>query len=141
MHLDYWMTGLSGQLEGLRKVSFGYQFRCPYCGDSRRKLAKARGYLLDKWGKCFFKCHNCGLTKSLGDFLEDLNPELHHEYVMKMCSQGCPEGAPELMEHKAEVKPSASQHLPRGGVEEHQAWRRAAKWTPAHLYRGEKKRF
>lgn len=140
MELDYWVSVLAGRLDGLKKVASGYQFRCPYCGDSQKKASKARGYLLDKWGKCFFKCHNCGLTKPLEKFLMDQHPELHQKYVKQMRSQGCPEGAPAPLQSQGGVNPSPTQHLPRGGAAEYQSWRRGMHWSPAHLYRGRKKR-
>lgn len=140
MELNYWITSLCGRLEGLKRVSSGYQFRCPYCGDSQKKMSKARGYLLGKWGKCFFKCHNCGLAKSLEDFLKDQHAELYHEYLKQECSQGCPEGAPGPLQSQGGVNPSPIQHLPRGGAAEYQSWRRGMHWSPAHLYRGRKKR-
>lgn len=68
--------------------------RCPYCGDSKKKKTKRRGYFFigqDKNGKqngYAYKCWNCGITVSLYDFLEFKNPSLHREmkfeYIKKM---------------------------------------------------------
>jgi len=140
MELSYWISALAGRLDGLKKIASGYQFRCLYCGDSQKKVSKTRGYLLEKWGKCFLKCHNCGLSKPLEKFLMDQHPELHQEYVKQMCSPGRPEGAPAHLQCQEGANPSAIHHLPRGGAAEYQSWQRGMHWSPAHLYRGRKKR-
>jgi len=59
----------------------GFNFRCPYCGDSQKSQSKARGHVVEKWGKRFFKCHNCGLSKPFDQFLKELDAELYAEYV------------------------------------------------------------
>ena len=43
-----------------------WNFRCPYCGDSRKSRTKARGFVFRKKNDLFFKCHNCGIGASLG---------------------------------------------------------------------------
>jgi len=59
--------------------------RCPYCGDSKKKKNKKRGYFyvsVPKAGSTpgyMYKCHNCGISVSLYDFLEYKNPRLHNE--------------------------------------------------------------
>lgn len=48
----------------MKKVSEGvYNLRCPYCGDSRKSLKKARGYIYFKKGNWHYYCHNCGIYK------------------------------------------------------------------------------
>lgn len=55
--------------------------RCPYCGDSKKKKYKTRGYffLNNKTNSYSFKCHNCGVAVSLYQFLEDHFPEIHKQ--------------------------------------------------------------
>ena len=141
MQLNYWMNRLCGRLGKIQEVSSGYRFRCPYCGDSQKSQPKARGHVVEKWGKRFFKCHNCGLSKSFDQFLKDMDAELYAEYV----NQGCPErhleGAATPTNEKESVKSLGMQYLPRGGCSDHQYWRRLRRSMPAHLHRGEKKRF
>ena len=60
-----------------------YQLRCPYCGDSQKHRNKARGYFFRKQGNMIFKCHNCGVGRSLANFLKDHASDLHKEYLMK----------------------------------------------------------
>jgi len=57
--------------------------RCPYCGDSDYNKNKARGYLLEKAGKMFFYCHNCGASHIFAKFLKDLDTRLHDEYRLE----------------------------------------------------------
>ena len=75
------------RLGKIQEVPSGYRFRCPYCGDSQKSQSKARGHVVEKWRKRFFKCHNCRLSKSFGQFLKDMDADLYAEYV----NQECPE--------------------------------------------------
>lgn len=60
-----------------------YNFRCPYCGDSSRNQTKTRGYFYRVRNDYFFKCHNCGVGRTLGNFLKDHDVGLYDEYVME----------------------------------------------------------
>ena len=76
MELSYWMNRLCGRLGKIPELPSGYRFRCPYCGDSQKSQSKARGHVVEKWGKQFFKYHNCGLSKPFDQFLKDMDAEL-----------------------------------------------------------------
>lgn len=143
MDISECMNCLSGRLDGMKETSAGYQFRCPYCGDSRKKTAKARGYVYQYGLDWFFKCHNCGISKSFCGFLQDMDAEAHKKYLRDSCqySQGSVEGALEPLKSVDGITPSSVTQLPRGSVDAHEMWKRARKWTPAHLHRGERKRF
>ena len=65
-----------------------YNFRCPYCGDSQRHKNKARGYIYKYKNDHNFKCHNCGVSKSLSHFLKDFDNTLHDQYVMERYKNG-----------------------------------------------------
>ena len=65
-----------------------YNFRCPYCGDSRKHRNKARGYLIKKKGNYLYKCHNCGIGRSLPNFLKENVPHLYDEYIMEHYKEG-----------------------------------------------------
>ena len=43
---------------------------------------------MEKWGKRFFKCHNCGLSKPFDQFLKDMDAELYVEYVIRNTLKG-----------------------------------------------------
>mgnify|MGYP003337808618 FL=1 len=65
------------------KKSDLYNFRCPYCGDSQKQKSKARGYLFSMKNDLIFKCHNCGVGRTLSNFLKDNARNLHDQYVME----------------------------------------------------------
>lgn len=51
------------------KFSNRLTFSCPYCGDTHQKRFKYRGNIFfDNWK---YKCFNCGILKTVGNFLQD----------------------------------------------------------------------
>ena len=79
-----YMGLLSFRLERFaRKDKNLYNFRCPICGDSHKNKFKARGYAMAKQDKIFFYCHNCGANRSMYDFVKEIDPELHKQYVLE----------------------------------------------------------
>jgi predicted RNA-binding Zn-ribbon protein involved in translation (DUF1610 family) len=58
-------------------------FRCPYCGDSKKNPYKTRGNLFKFKDGFVYKCHNCGVSKSLGTFIKDHFPYLTQEYRLE----------------------------------------------------------
>lgn len=65
-----------------------YTFRCPYCGDSQKNRNKTRGYFYQVKNKFFFKCHNCGQGRTLGNFIKDNDPSLYSEYLLEQYREG-----------------------------------------------------
>lgn len=66
-----------------------FNFRCPYCGDSKKSQYRARGYLFLRKNTYFFKCHNCQTGRAFFNFLKDLDPTLYQQYnVEKFKEQG-----------------------------------------------------
>ena len=53
-----------------KKRDYLFNFRCPVCGDSKKNKTKARAYLYRVKTDMFFKCHNCGMGQSLGNFIK-----------------------------------------------------------------------
>ncbi len=79
---DHFIQMLSSQLNGFKQTGKNvYNFRCPYCGDSKRKKGKKRGYLYEKEERIVFYCHNCHVSKQFKWFLKDQNPTLYQEYL------------------------------------------------------------
>ena len=72
----------------VRKNDRTYNFRCPYCGDSKKYRNKARGYFFKIKNDFVFKCHNCGVGRTLTNFLKDQSPLLHDQYVMERYKEG-----------------------------------------------------
>ena len=65
-----------------------FNFRCPYCGDSQKRKNKARGYLFKVKNDFMYKCHNCGVGRTLSNFLKDQDSFLHDQYVMEKFKDG-----------------------------------------------------
>ena len=65
-----------------------YNFRCPYCGDSQKRKNKARGYLFKIKNNFTYKCHNCGVGRSLANFLKDQDIHLYEQYIMEKFKEG-----------------------------------------------------
>ena len=65
-----------------------YNFRCPYCGDSQKHKSKARGYFFVKGSDFIFKCHNCGVGRTLGNFLKDNARDLYDQFVLERYKMG-----------------------------------------------------
>ena len=66
-----------------RKKADLFNFRCPYCGDSKKRRNKARGYLFKIKADFVYKCHNCGVGRTLSNFIKDQDTFLHDQYVME----------------------------------------------------------
>ena len=89
-HIDSKFIGLlSSRLEKFKRVKSNlYNFRCPICGDSKKNKSKTRGYLYAVKANTNFKCHNCGASMSLNNFLKDIDPTLHKQYAMEKFKSG-----------------------------------------------------
>lgn len=64
-----------------RKNDNLWNFRCPFCGDSKKNQNKARGYFYLKGNAAFFKCHNCNRGNSLVNFIKEIDPVMAQEYL------------------------------------------------------------
>ena len=80
---------LSSRLDRFKRVRDNlWNFRCPLCGDSSRNKRKARGYVYQKQTDLFYKCHNCGSGLSIGNLINEIDPNLHKQYVMERYKAG-----------------------------------------------------
>ena len=80
---------ISSRLQKFKKVKADlYNFRCPICGDSQKNKNKTRGYLYQVKNNTNFKCHNCGASMSLNNFLKTLDPTLHKQYTLEKFKEG-----------------------------------------------------
>jgi len=86
---DKYIRFLSTRLDKFKNVKHGlYNFRCPYCGDSSKHKNKARGYFFLKKSEFIYKCHNCGVGRSLGNFLKDNASDLYDQFVLEKYRHG-----------------------------------------------------
>ena len=82
---------LSTRLDKFKqKTDYLFNFRCPHCGDSTKNKSKARGYMYRVKNDMFFKCHNCGMGQSLGNFIKFLDSKLYSEYLLERYKGSAP---------------------------------------------------
>ena len=80
---------ISSRLQKFKKVKNNlYNFRCPICGDSQKHKNKARGYLYQVKNNTNYKCHNCGASLSLNNFIKQLDTTLHKQYTLEKFKEG-----------------------------------------------------
>lgn len=65
-----------------------YNFRCPFCGDSKKNTLKSRGYVYRKKNDYFYKCQNCGVGHTMYNFIKNLDENLAKEYSLERYSNG-----------------------------------------------------
>ena len=79
----------SSRLQKFKRVKSDlYNFRCPICGDSQKHKNKARGYIYQVKNNSNFKCHNCGASMSLNNFLKTIDTTLHKQYTLEKFKEG-----------------------------------------------------
>ena len=87
---------ISPQLQQFKKKGEAlWNFRCPYCGDSKKSKIKARGFVYRKKNDLFYKCHNCGVGATLGGLLIQVDSKTHKDYIMERYKQGVKTNNPE----------------------------------------------
>jgi transcription elongation factor Elf1 len=83
-----------------KKNDYYWNFSCPICGDSKKNELKARGFVYKNQDRLVYKCHNCGVSTSIGNLLKQLDPLLYSEYVLER------------------YKENTSKHTPHAKIEE-----------------------
>ena len=80
---------ISSRLEKFKRVKPNlYNFRCPICGDSKKNKSKTRGYLYVVKANTNYRCHNCGASMSLNNFLKEVDPAIHKQYTLEKFKSG-----------------------------------------------------
>ena len=119
---------VSSRLQKFKKVKADlYNFRCPICGDSQKNKGKTRGYLYAVKADMNYRCHNCGASMTLSNFLKTLDPVIHKQYVFERFKGGKtgrgtvveepkfnfkpPQFAPKLDLPKASEHPASREYL------------------------------
>ena len=75
---------ISSRLQKFKRVKADlYNFRCPICGDSQKNKSKTRGYIYSVKADMNFRCHNCGASMTLSNFLKEVDPVIHKQYVFE----------------------------------------------------------
>lgn len=88
-----------------------YQFRCPYCHDSKKSKTKARGYIYGKTGNYFFRCHNCGVGTTFSNFLKEVDSSVYREYILENYAEGNNSHSPVPKPDFDELKGNAAKHF------------------------------
>ena len=80
---------VSSRLKKFKRVKANlFNFRCPICGDSQKNKNKARGYMYVVKNNTNFKCHNCGASLSLNNFLKKIDTTLYKQYTLEKFKEG-----------------------------------------------------
>ena len=80
---------ISPKLQKFKKIKSNlYNFRCPICGDSQKSKSKTRGYIYGVKQNVNFRCHNCGASMSLNNFLKKVDPFIQKQYAMEKFKDG-----------------------------------------------------
>ena len=97
---------ISPRLQKFKKVKADlYNFRCPICGDSQKNKSKTRGYLYGVKADVNFRCHTCGASMTLSNFIKTLDPVVHKQYVFERFKNGKTGRGTVVEEPKFEFKP------------------------------------
>ena len=102
LYIDAKFVGqISYKLRNFKKKNDNYwNFSCPICGDSKKNELKARGFVYKNQDRLVYKCHNCGVSTSIGGLLKQLDPILYSEYVLER------------------YKENTSKHMPHAKIEQ-----------------------
>ena len=102
---------ISSRLQKFKRIKPNlYNCRCPICGDSQKNRNKARGFFYQIKNNTNYKCHNCGVNISLNNFLKDIDPQTHKQYVFEKfkgnnTGKNFPTETPEDIFNKLNTKP------------------------------------
>lgn len=95
----------SSRLDRFKKVNNNYNFRCPFCGDSKKDPRKARGWLIDKTPVIYY-CHNCNTSMGFKKFLKSIDDTLYIEYIKEgMTNNHTIKPEPKIISEKPVFKP------------------------------------
>ena len=102
LYIDAKFVGqISYKLRNFKKKNdYYWNFSCPICGDSKKNELKARGFIYKNQDRLVYKCHNCGVSTSIGGLLKQLDPVLYSEYVLER------------------YKENTSKHMPHAKIEQ-----------------------
>ena len=65
-----------------------WNFRCPYCGDSKKSRTKARGFVFRRKADLFFKCHNCSVGATLANLIKHVDSKTYDDYILERYRDG-----------------------------------------------------
>ena len=98
---------ISHRLNMFKKKNNGYNFRCPFCGDSTRSKTKSRGWVYSEQGQYKYHCFNCGLNLSFKTFLKNIDQNLFNEYRLEILANNKTPEQKDFEEFVEKLKPKA----------------------------------
>lgn len=100
---------VSGRLQRYaQKSEYLWNFRCPFCGDSRKNKAKARGYVYRRKNDLFFTCHNCSVSTTLGNLIKSVDHSLYEQYRIEVWQESNISNVPKPDYTEVKEKPDFS---------------------------------
>lgn len=101
-----YLTLISNRLPLFKRKGSSFNCRCILCGDSVKKLNKARGYFYPNKDKMMYKCFNCDASMYFSTFLKNIDQNLYNEYSFEGYTEGKPfsNTIPEMVFHQPEFK-------------------------------------
>lgn len=106
MWIDNKYIGLvSSRLQMFKRRNNGYNFRCPFCGDSHKSKTKSRGWIYQENGEYKFHCFNCGYHTSFKTFLKHIDYNLFTEYKIECLAENKTPEQKEYEEFVEKLKP------------------------------------
>lgn len=73
------LGSISSDIEIIDKVSY-LNFRCPFCGDSKKSKKKKRGNINLKGIDPYFRCFNCDTNYNMFNFFKTLDDQIYKEF-------------------------------------------------------------
>ena len=99
-----YVTLLSSRLRNFKKIKQDlWNFSCPICGDSKKNLRAARGYIYNVKGKLRYHCHNCGITLTVQQLIKEIDSTLYLELRKEIYLENKPEVKEEIFEMKKPI--------------------------------------
>lgn len=90
-----------------------YNFRCPFCLDSKKSKTKARGYIykLKDIEAYAYTCKNCGKSISFGHLLKELDTTAYDQYVLEKYCSGANKHSPVEKPSFGSLKGNAAEYF------------------------------
>jgi transcription elongation factor Elf1 len=114
-----------------KKNDYYWNFSCPICGDSKKNELKARGFVYKNQDRLVYKCHNCGVSTSIGGLLKQLDPLVYNEYVLERYKENTSKHMPHtnVKEVVPEIAPEISTDLIKAGAQSIQSNQEALQYV------------
>ena len=114
-----------------KKNDYYWNFSCPICGDSKKNELKARGFVYKNQDRLVYKCHNCGVSTSIGGLLKQLDPLVYNEYLLERYKENTSKHMPHanVKEVAPEIAPEISTDLIKAGAQSIQSNQEALQYV------------